>query len=717
VRRTALDLILLFGLVAGFAVLVRLLAFPVNDYFVYAGLLVIFLVPGWLIAPSLIPEDHRQALLVRFSFAFFLSYLVYGVIGLICRGLGLGLEVFAWVYSVVIAATALWSSIRRQPSRAKWSVRVEDVVVGLALLVAIVFFFQLPYNNDGGISHFNVNDTGLLGTFQPSALDIKPFGYDEAQPRFQANLLHAFHGAFAYFGGMLPEGVSIFIAQPFLGFFLIAALFTFIRTIVGKDVHYAFILLAILAPVTFFYEEFRHYLWYSFQFLNSPGLDKHFSRFILIPGFLTFVVLFLKEGKLRAFSPLLLAGPVLAYSHPVTAIYLVMGTGVLGLALFRRERLRRVFLVGAVALATLGLVTIAFDLAGMQKYATIIAEFDFKTYGRDGMHLGSVHLVLPDEDLGANIVLKDGVASLKNHMFLQNALIRYSVIATVIWLLLHVLMRQFGRAGAVLENEKQALVIQLIYVGSLGALILVINIMLNNGFLGLHRGLERLHWYYLGFFSFVYLGVYAEKGGTLVLEQLARRFGGLSENHRRMAATVPAVLLTLHLADQSAAIRFGGPTVLSAAGISRSAADKWVDGHRGVGVVDFVDAVGAYRNGSTFPPWMRDDDKVLVFSPPRGMSQWKREIDFRSVYYREVMAEGMAYKKMGDPFFDWYVAYSDAQDGHATTRLVKWMKERGVTLILTTNSALVKGLSDLGGRIVQEAQSVYRLHGWREVRR
>ena len=75
----------------------------------------------------------------------------------------------------------------------------------------------------------------------------------------------------------------------------------------------------------------------------------------------------------------------------------------------------------------------------------------------------------------------------------------------------------------------------------------------------------------------------------------------------------------------------------------------------------------------------------------------------------------MAYKKMGNRFFEWYLAYSDAQDGRATPRLAEWMKERGVTLILTSKPALIKGLIDLGGRITQVASGGYRLHEWRET--
>jgi hypothetical protein len=749
------DLSLLASLLILLAAGSFVAGFPSLDYLRFAAVFGLFLLPGWWLSATLLERAEVDSLLERLPLAFLIAYLVYGWLALACRAAGGSYEVFFALYAFA-AAAAGWLAGRRGGA-ARWR-RVlaagrENAPVLLVLALALAFY-TFPVSDDQGLWDFNILDSLETRSFAPSALDVRPFGLGEAQPRMQANLFHVFFALCGSVADVSPRVLVFYGATPFLGAFLLLALTALVARIAGPRVDRALALAAVIAPCTLLHQ-LPFVYWYEFRILNSPTLDKDFATFFLLPMLLWLAWRHLLEGRRRWLVLYLLGLPVAIWTHPVAPIYVLLGTGVLGAAAVSRERLRRVLALALAAVAAVALCTVAIDPAETHPAIQELVAIDLET---NSLHFWPGHYGVPGHEGESSIMYTpEGHPLLKKRHFFGGALVAWSALPFPIWLALFLAgsrgrprsrrlplalggglvwagfaMLFFGWIrvtpglvpaagasaaagllllpiaawageasrpgeasweGSVDDAEVRALRVQCGFVGLLPLLYAGTALALRMD-PALYRGLERLHWAYLGFFTLVFLARHAGRGVGLGVGALADRLAPTrsAATLRGGLALTPLALVSLHVADQASAMWRREPTLQSRLGLARSMVDDLNTPNSRRDRTFIPQSIrseegeqGA-RAALVRPPWLRDGDAIVHLHARPFYYQlipYKLALAKHSVYYRELYSEAFAYQHLGDEFLRRFRAYNDAVDGRISPRLLDWLREQRVTVIAT----------------------------------
>lgn len=408
--------------------------FSTTDYLRFAPVFCLFLLPGWCLSPAVLWHRPSSPLLARFVVSAFLSYVLYGLLALGCRLLGLGYIEFFVLFSIsTLGALAAWWR-RLDGTTFVGSNRHFDnwLLVALIVVVASVFYC-IPYSADQGIFDLNILESLERQNFDASALDVLPFGIEDAQPRMKANLFHAIFGVLASASNVSPLALTYYVAAPFFGMLLLLALTLFVREISGPDVNVAFVFLSILAPWTLLYSSFSPY-WYEFRVLNSPTLDKDFANFFLVPAMLTMAYRYLVHREVRWLWLILVSLPVVVFTHPVAPIYFLTGSAALVVSLTTRARIHRSGAIILVGLVGLGISLVAIDPSETHPFIDRIIELDLQG---DRKHFWPAHYSSPGQNYYSSVIyLEDGLAVFKPSQFFGSSLIRHSVQLTFFWILL-----------------------------------------------------------------------------------------------------------------------------------------------------------------------------------------------------------------------------------------------------------------------------------------
>jgi hypothetical protein len=94
---------------------------------------------------------------------------------------------------------------------------------------------------------------------------------------------------------------------------------------------------------------------------------------------------------------------------------------------------------------------------------------------------------------------------------------------------------------------------------------------------------------------------------------------------------------------------------------------------------------------------MREGDVVIHLSnnfiDKYRIGRHKYEILRHAGYYRELYSEAFALQEIGkERFLPGFFAYNDAIDSRVTPRLVDWLQDRGVTVIMTRSAKFIREL-------------------------
>ncbi len=771
--RALFDLSLLFLLVGAVCTLSFVFGLSTTDYLRFAPVFALFLLPGWCLSAPLLGPAHLAQLVVRFPLAFLLSYLLYAWVALFCRATSLGYDTFFLGFAIGSAAAAVvwwrraqwttWSSVARE-----WR---ENALVVLVILLSAIFF-TFPVSGDQGLFDANVFQSLDLRNFAPSALDVQPFGLQHPQPRMQANLFHAFFSVLAVAADVSPRVLIYYVAPPFLGIFLLLSMTNFVASVSGQKVNKAFALAAVMAPWTLFYGGGLGY-WYEFRILNSPTLDKDFATFFLLPALLYLAWKYLREGHRKWLWLFGLGIPAAIWSHPVVPIYLLLACGVAAIALVRRDRFRRSIEICGLAAAGILLCLvfinpsgghavinelIELDLAnerthfeldhytseGHNRNSTVAYFGDHRPFLRARVFFGSalvrestsfcfvwivffaIRWIVSSRGAGRGrasrrpLVSASGAALASIPVYLLSS----SSFAMSTTLLLVTAGLAIAGLGLLLAaslwaaeatpqhqatDEELALRVQGAYAGVL--VLLYVGAAVALAFAPwLWRGLNRLHWFYFGFFPFVFVAVYVWLISRALLERAIGRVGSLRVRRglTGLVSAVPLLLLALHVADQSWAFSRQTPTILGRTGLAASTVDgfawgthylnrHWVVRNQARWIRSLDGERGA-RALLALPHWMRHDDVILHMSDrlvdKYRVGRYKYQVLKHSAYYRELYSEAFALQQRRSGFLPSFHAYNDAIDGRVTPRLLQWLKDRGVTVILTRKQGFIRKLQE-----------------------
>lgn len=766
-RRKLADLLLLLVPLGGLTALSAWFGVAGAESVRFGAIFAAFLLPGWLLSLHILPGEEHGALASRLGVALFASYALYAVCALACRFSGSGYATFGALFTLASAGAAV-SWWRAEPG---WTPAAlcrhwrEIAVVGLAAILAAACFSH-PYSDDVALFEFNTLESLEQRDFEPSALDVRPHGLEEAQPRMQANLLHAGIGVLAAATDVSPRLLLHAVAPPFFGLFIPLALGLFVGTVTRGSVDPVLVLLGVIAPWSLFYPGFDVH-WYEFQVLNNAVLDKAFAGWVLLPVALAFAWRFLASGE-RRWLALVLAGlPGLVWTHPLAPTYFFASCGALGLAAFRRGTWKRCLALGACGALGFAVVASTVDPASTQRAVPELASLDL---AQGGPHLWPGHYTQRGHHEASGVEYDaDGRPFLKPKNFFGSGLVRGSLALALVWIALYGVRRArsaggraaleiggvalsclaavglaasgsrmnparlAGAAAAALAGlaliaaaswrasgsdedaaEAAALRLQGTYAGALVLLDAVGSALLTPAPY-LAPGLSRTGWLYLGFFSLVYVAQYAWRALAGAIERLPA-----AAHPSAIVAALPALAIGLHVVDQAQAIQRQRAPLLSRLGIGSSATEQWWHHRRPLAErAAELDAGKGARAPFDRPAWLRDGDRVLLTPHDDATFAGKYELMKRSVFYREMYAEATAFQVLGFGFLESFSAYNDFSDGRLTPRLGRWIEREGVTVLMWVpnevmrREAFERVVGELGaqrpGRVRAVAPGVFRI--------
>ncbi len=284
----------------------------------------IFVLPGWLLAPRWTP---RHSTLVRqYAHALITSFLIHGWLVFIGTSLGLGFRGYFVGFAVVsIAALAdRFRQLSRHDDVRKLRISGTDLALWLSIILFVVIVYRMPRSNDIGQFMLQQQDAAVSFLLTPSPIGMSGMGLDQAMPRWKANHWHLWPSLMAVASGLPVSDVLLRFAPIPLAFASFVVLLNTLQSLCGRRMPLWAVTLAVLGPVLLWYRSYNAFT-YSFRITNSFCLDKDFCLFLLIPS-----IVYLAAGWLRGakhFVPvMILSVPAILRFHPMTAVYLVLLT-------------------------------------------------------------------------------------------------------------------------------------------------------------------------------------------------------------------------------------------------------------------------------------------------------------------------------------------------------------------------------------------------------
>jgi hypothetical protein len=757
----AADVLPLFLFLFALAAASRLLGLPHWAYFAVNGVLFLFLLPGWLLARRW-PSSARDGA-TRYYHASVIAFALYAASALVCHGLGLSFDAFYCIYAVIILAALLVSlpAYRRGKPRDFLPGWRAAPVAAIALVAAFaICVYRIPWSNDVGQYLLQQQDMARSRTFAPSAIGMTAFGIPEPMPRYRTHLFHVLFSLLADATGLPVEAMMYQWATIPMALFAFAAMFFFVRIVVGPRPPSWTILAAILGPLTVFWRE-HSANYYTFRFTNNLCLDKDFALFFVLPSMLYLCSRILaghgleenfsreperelggsgpvEEGGSReperelggsgppkrlpgAEAALLAAYAILALRfHPMTPVYFAMSLPALAACFWPTAGRRNMLLVACYAVALLAITLAAGSAQAYHHQIDELARIDMaRSQSGRPLHYWSGHYAsIPGWETNT-IVWNAAWMRLREEVFLRNSLIVYSLVLTGVWAVILAFQRRARRY--VSAEEYRSFRMQAAYLAVLASIWLCSPIVLGLA-PHLYRGYERLHWFYFGFFSIVYVLAHLQCGTVA----LARRWllaadvrqpesrGGQAARACLLAAagSLLPLLFWLHIIDQTIAIRQGRDACVSRIPHAHSFFEIYSpDGVKSL----TADAERRLRDVgavSARPAYLRDEDRVLPFTgvPSRSWFWLERQ----AIWWREPYGEAFAYAVYGDDFLRQYEAFYDGADRRLSPRLLQWIVDRDVSVVVFVDGEeFVLAIGHALGVQVTELEP----HVWRLERR
>lgn len=750
----AMDASALFLLFFALAWISMHLGLPHRAYFAINGIFSLLLLPGWILARHW--PSSRLGCVARLYHAALISFALYAVTALACAGVRASFQAFYVTYLALILATAaasLPAYSRRRPRDFLPRWRPACAIAVIIVAAFAVCAYRYPLSSDIAQFTLQQQDMAQSRTFTPSAIGMTALGIFEPMPRWRAYLFHILFSLIADLTNLPVEAVVFQWATIPMAIFALAAMFFFVRAVVGRQPPSWTILAAMLIPATLLWRDFNAYD-YSMRLTNNFCLDKDFAGFFLLPSMLYLSVRILRRPNRssawqrrnlsRFFVPdtargclldwaLLLALAIPAWwFHPLTSVYYAISLPALLAGFWPAVTRKKVLLLGAYA-AVLFIVTLGKgDAQSYLQSVDEIVRLDRQRFleGRPMHYWPGQYAAIPGVDTDT-VIWRDGRMALQRRLYTGNSMLLYSAIFTGVWAIALAVRRgrsAFPSHTGHVPRRKTSAVLGGLDIGSqltprsqewrsfrtqLGYLAVLAGIFFFSPIvLGwaphLYRGYERLHWFYLGMFSIVYCLSLLQNGMVAVAGRLSRP--GRPAAWLGVAArwALPAAFW-LHLADQTAAIYQGRAALTSRIPHVDSIFDYLAQHDAGA-----LAAAARRRCADTGsvparPAWLRDTDRVLPLTlfPGRAWYWLQRQ----SVWWHEICGEGFAYARRGPAFLDQYEAFYDGVDRQLSDRFLRWVAQKRVNVIVFVDGEdFVRELANArDARVTELEPSVWRL--------
>ena len=699
VQLFCLDLLLLGLPLLLLAILSYMVVAPTPLFFRMNFLLFLFFLPGWLITRRLAVPGCD--LLDHYVLAAILAFSIYGLFGAICSWCSFSFTVFYFIFLGVLILTCgiAWKTYDRWGRPATCSQAILLFLALIPVLLLIVLLYKSPYFNDLGQFTGILSDFEIRKDFRFSTYGVEFFGLAEPMPRYRTHLFHVLIALFGDIGKMSVHAVNQVLLNAPYGSLMMLAMFCFVRSIAGRRPPAPILFLAILAPILLAWNDFAGFCAYdlSFRIMNGPTVDKDFCLFFILPACGYLAAGFLKTGRKAWFILLLsMTFPVLCF-HPMTSVYMLMLSIVLGCGFFRAAQYQR---YGALFLLVLFWYIICFSNGTAQAGHASIDFIAHRNFHKGFMHYWPGHYSSIPGFNGGCIRWVSSIMALDYKILWHSNFIKISLAATGIWLLLLLRratkMRRRGRPFRIAKTEAAALRVQLAYVCSLAAIFLLSPVFLNL-WPHLWRGYERLHWMFLGVFAFVFVFY-------KLVQKLRYAIGVWS-------IAVVYFLFFLILADQTQAFLWERSTYASRFFLFRSVADDktYLKTHANLYTLSLKP--GPFAS----PAWLRDDDRIVPFilTPPTDISK-------NVIYWPELYGEAWAYEKLGKAFLSDYDGFHENYEsylkGYLSKEAKEWLMRQKVSILFlgknNNSEKYFNALVEAGCLLEKISPAIWRISGW-----
>lgn len=716
------------------------------------ALIFFFTIAGFLLVGTLaVPWIDRRINLTTIAMSFGVSYAAYALIAVVLRSLGLGYQEFLWLWAALIAGLAAYGHRHLRPGGPS-ECDIKTLVLCFAAIILTFTYFLYPVNEDQGIFHYNIFSSYALHNFEPSKMDMLAFGVDEVQPRMVANIYHAFFGLLAYVSGTDPNLVVLHLANPYIGFFCFFAMAALVWQGFGQRIDPVFPFVAVILSLLVFWYVDQQYqpLLRNFRFVNGPALDKDFTQFLLIPVAAIFWLRMMDNPRSnRKFFLLFL--PALLVSHPLALFYCgaVITLVTLGSCMRLGRSRETAWLAPALCMVASGILWSTIQ-TGYHDAIDRLIMFDQLHYIRNNYSLthykGSAENALRYfEPLGFYY--------LRSEVFFNSPTMTMSAIAFLIWSVYCLCIQNISRRNLIFYVSGMLSSLGMLALGALGidsagmggfclivaiaafsllsylaldklhppelayrlqwlnqmALILVYALV--NAALWwkpeLFRGLERVHWFYFGYYSMAWLGY--------CLVSYLRR-------HTTKTIMTPArVTMYVYV------------IFLSYAGYGFWVSTAWPpqvvpDESRHFSVRSYLNSKSwpsikfrsrnridtAFGNPSNFdesrlPQWMDKNDRFLYLGSP-VVGPFDYWVFKHNVHHGELYSEGYALKRLGDGFLQRVEGYHDLKQGIISCAGLRLLTGQSVSVIITNRKRVIRELNENKlAKTRQVAPDTYRI--------
>jgi hypothetical protein len=454
-----------------------------------------------------------------------------------------------------------------------------------------------------------------------------------------------------------------------------------------------------------------------------------------MPIIVIFSIRFIKENKMAPYwaAALLVSLPAAIFTHPVTPVYIILNCVVISIACMNRRHINRIlFLLGGSVFAYF-LTGLVIDPADTHKYIESLAQLDLRTNSQMSYWTG--HYVSPsNQNNSVRWYSGTEIPDINRANIFASPAIRISAWASLVWAVLFV-VRSFLAARSIRPPISSSLTVGSVVLASTAILlinaggdplqittvacslflsalsglglvaaswteraershekaellalriqgasmvVLVGIFVLSSAVLWRHmelwRGIERLHWFYLGLLPVGWLAWYLMDAARSAIRSSScylRRYG--FDPQIKYLALVPHAALALICIDQLCAAFFETRSIASRIGLAAPfTEDPWFPKRQPKErYFLFVDE-GA-------PKWLQADDRILAFNRPMRQDH---KLLRNSVWYRELYSEAYAYQKLGEPFLNDWRAYNDLAAGIVDDRALQFIRDRGVTVVV-----------------------------------
>ncbi len=699
----------------------------------------------------LTPFFEKRITLVTLGLQMAIAHATYSILAIFARAMELNFS-FVIISWLILLTLLFILGIRRFECKTK--LHLPSVFVFTLAIFLSVTHLAYPFNFDQGLLDVNIYSSFLNKNFSPGNLDMISFGVEETLPRMRANIFHALFALFGYISGIDPVFLVLHLAGPYFGFFLFVSTAGFIWELLKRKFNPLYPFLAVTTFLFFisYYDDLFYIYWQSYRLVNSATLDKDFCQFALIPAAsLVFYKAILHPPNTKWMILLFFLLPSLVFTHPLAALYLTMIAIVIIFATLSSTRIYKTSrMVGLLAIISAFVFGFLY-LNPSENHNLIDKIIDFDVTHSSKSHYWTGHYLGSDQG-SVQYFNSPAIPHIRNELLFNNPLVVFSALCFFVWSLYIILKKPKARTHAVYGLCSSIFILLFCFVQFktltfFGYIILAAGVLFIffksifppnstgvNFFQGyqlqflnqisllilhllttiilffrpeLWRGLERLSWFYFGYFSIAWV-MYATiqfsnsigfKAKNLFAQH---KFGSIFNCFQKNTGLLATLAFIVGLNGYLALIQVTKPLP----NLKLGSYPIYLGPFSGNSYYQFVLQISskriqkAYERPDAFsrqkrPEWLRENDRFLDLKES-VLGHFDFYMYRKNTWYRQLYSEAFALNKIGESFFDELKGYYDLFDGKHSCSAIRFLKNNKVTIVITENKEYFQELERRG---------------------